>query len=60
MTKAKIVSFLVSLLLACCAFGGSMLFEHEGRISSVETKSSLGHEMLKEIRKDIKLLLRGR
>ena len=60
MTKARIIQFILGVSIAFAAFTGSRLYSHEGRIAAVEVKAKLDHEMLSEIRSDIKTLLRER
>ena len=59
MTKAQLAKLMVTALLAMSAFAGSMLYSHEGRLSAVEIETQIDREMLKEIRGDIKILIRG-
>jgi len=59
MKKVTAVGILITMLLGLAAWAGARIVDNGGRIIRLETKVELYHNDIKEIKSDVKKLLRG-
>ena len=58
MKKLGAVSILTTIILGLSAFAGNVIFENSKDIASIITKEDILYQDIKEIKQDIKILLR--